>query len=156
MEGRHPKRRKDKYNPYSIFEIYGHYYVSFKDGQGIQHQFEINESLYRAFNEFELDDLSYLNVWDRHIEQSEVWEPTLYQRAFQKTDALEDIVFRKLQEEAVHKAIRRLPDKQKRRLLLYYFGDMTYEQIAKKEQCSFQAVANSIAAAEKNLKKFLE
>ncbi len=31
MKGNHSKRRKDKYNPYSICELEGHYYISFKD-----------------------------------------------------------------------------------------------------------------------------
>ena len=35
MEGNRPKRRKDKYNPYTIFEKDGQYYISFKDGQGV-------------------------------------------------------------------------------------------------------------------------
>ena len=33
MKGNHPKRRKDKYNPYSIFESDGKYYIEFADGQ---------------------------------------------------------------------------------------------------------------------------
>ena len=33
MKGNHPKRRKDKYNPYIIFEMNGKYYIEFKDGQ---------------------------------------------------------------------------------------------------------------------------
>ncbi len=28
MEGNRPKRRKDKYNPYTICENNGHYYIS--------------------------------------------------------------------------------------------------------------------------------
>ena len=32
---RSPKRRRDKYNPYYIYEEKGHYYVVFKDGHGI-------------------------------------------------------------------------------------------------------------------------
>lgn len=66
--GEHPKRRKDKYNPYSISEMDGTYFVSFKDGQGVVNKYEITKELYNAFNSFELEDLSYLNVWDRHIE----------------------------------------------------------------------------------------
>ena len=31
MEGRQPKRRKDKYNPYEIYEKDGKYYVSFRN-----------------------------------------------------------------------------------------------------------------------------
>lgn len=46
MEGKHPKRRRDKYNPYYICELEGHYYISFQDGQGVLHEFEINRTLY--------------------------------------------------------------------------------------------------------------
>lgn len=93
MEGNHPKRRKDKYNPYAIYEKDGHYYITFKDGQAVLHKLEINKMLYDIFNSFELDDLAYLNELDRHIEQSEVWESTLNTRAFQKADSIEEIVF---------------------------------------------------------------
>ena len=41
MIGYHPKRRKDKYNPYTICENDGRYYLSFKDGQGVRHEMEI-------------------------------------------------------------------------------------------------------------------
>ena len=30
MKGNHPKRRKDKYNPYKIYELNEHYYIEFK------------------------------------------------------------------------------------------------------------------------------
>ena len=56
----------------------------------------------------------------------------------------------------LHRAISELPEIQKRRLILYYFQGLTYEQIAGMEGCTFQAVAKSIATAEKRLKKFFE
>ena len=34
MDDRHPKRRKDKYNPYTLSLVDGKCYLSFKDGQG--------------------------------------------------------------------------------------------------------------------------
>ncbi len=68
MTGNHLKRRKDKFNPYNIYELNGKYYISFKDGQGLQHEMEINHTLFQAFDRFELDDLSHLNVVDRHLE----------------------------------------------------------------------------------------
>ena len=49
-----------------------------------------------------------------------------------------------------------LPAIQKRRLVLYYFVGLTYEQIAEMESCSFQAIAKSVTTAEKKLKKLLE
>ena len=45
MNGNHPKRRRDKYNPYHIYELEGHYYISFQDGQGILQEFEITQTL---------------------------------------------------------------------------------------------------------------
>ena len=55
----------------------------------------------------------------------------------------------------LHQAIAQLPEKQRRRLVLYYFGEFTYEQIAEMEGCKYQTVQDSIYAALKNLKKFL-
>ena len=155
-EGNHPKRRKDKYNPYTIYEKDGQYYISFKDGQGILHKFEISRTLYDAFDSFELDDLVYLNVVDRHIEQSEVWESTLNVRAVKKPDNIEEVVLKKIQIETLHTAIKKLPEMQRRRMQLYYFEGMTYEQIAKKEGCTKMPVKRSIEAAVERLKKELK
>ena len=58
MKGNHPKRRKDKYNPYSIFETDGKYYIEFADGQRKKHCMEISRELYEAFDRFELDETS--------------------------------------------------------------------------------------------------
>ena len=55
--------------------------------------------------------------------------------------------------ELLHKAISKLPEVQKRRLLLYFFGDMTYEQIAKMEGCTKRAVKFSVDIAIEKLKK---
>lgn len=156
MEGRHPKRKRDKYNPYTIYEKDGHAFLSFKDGQGKSHTLEISRELYEAFNLFELEDVKYLNVLSRHIEHSEVCEITLNMRALNQPENVEDIVLKKLQEEALHKAIRRLPEKQKRRLILYYFEELTYEQIAELEGCSKVAVKYMIDKAVKILKKILK
>lgn len=90
MEGRQPKRRKDKYNPYEIYEKDGKYYVSFRNGEKEYKDLEIGKSVYEAFNTFELQDVSHMNVVDRHIEQSEVWDSSLYERIFQKEESVED------------------------------------------------------------------
>ena len=41
MDGKHPKRRKDKYNPYKLTEKEGKYFLSFRDWQGVLHEMEI-------------------------------------------------------------------------------------------------------------------
>lgn len=154
--GEHPKRRKDKYNPYTIYENEGKYYISFKDGQGQRNSLEVEKELYDAFNDFELEDLSYLNVWDRHLEQSEVWEATLNERAVEVPKSVEEIVFHNIQNEKVHRAISKLSCVQQRRIKLYFFEGLTYKQIADFEHCKYQAIEKSIKSALKTIKKFLE
>lgn len=156
MKGNHPKRRRDKYNPYWICEKDERYYISFKDGQEMLHEMEIPKYLYDSFDAFELDDLVYLNVWERHYEREEVWESTLNVRAICKPESLEETVFRKIQIEKLHKAIKKLSEIQQRRIELYYFEGMTYEQIAFKEGCSKVAVKYTISKALEKLKIFLE
>lgn len=48
MEGRQPKRRKDKYNPYEIYEKDGKYYVSFRNGEKEYKDLEIGKNVYEA------------------------------------------------------------------------------------------------------------
>ncbi len=151
----YPKRRKDKYNPYMIYEKEGKFYISFKDNQGKRNSLEMDKQLYVAFNEFELEDLSYLNVWDRHIEQSEVWEPALNERAVEVPESVQEIVFRNIQNEKIYKAIEMLPEAQKCRIKKYFFDGMTYEEIAAEENCKHPAVVKSVKAALKKLKRLL-
>lgn len=78
MDGNHPKRRKDKYNPYTIGTTGdGRHWLTFSDGQGNRHHFEISAAVFALFDSFELDDLSYLNEVDRHYEQSELTKASL-------------------------------------------------------------------------------
>ncbi|WP_368268547.1 hypothetical protein [Dorea longicatena] len=71
MNEKHPNRKKDKHNPYTLMIVEGRYYLSFKDGRGIMQNIEIDKVLYDLFNRFELEDISYLNRVSRHIEHSE-------------------------------------------------------------------------------------
>ena len=57
---------------------------------------EIGKNVYEAFNTFELQDVSHMNVVDRHLEQSEIWDSSLYERIFQKEESVEDIQFTKV------------------------------------------------------------
>ncbi len=152
MDGYHPKRRKDKDNPYTISERNEAYTLSFRDGQGIDHFMEISKELFDMLDRFELDDLSFLNEVDRHYEQSELTEAALYDRSVDEPEGVEDIVLRGLQYEALHNAIAELPETQRRRLMLYYFSGLTYEQIAKQEGCTKRAVKFSVDLAIEKLK----
>lgn len=77
MAEKHPNRKKDKYNPYTLTIAEGHYYLCFKDGRGKLQNIEISEVLYRTFASFELEDISHLNRVSSHIEHSELADETL-------------------------------------------------------------------------------
>lgn len=167
MDGKHPenidprpKRRKDPGNPYTIFSTgadsestESHYYVSFRDGQGKYHCLEISEELFREFDRFELDDLSFLNEVDNHYEHSELTEVSLYNRASQPPEELEESIFRSMDGAWLHAAVDALPEVQRRRVRLYYFEGHTYQEIAALEGCTKMAVKFSVETALKNLKK---
>ena len=155
-----PKRRKDQNNPKRLFTLginteEPHYYVSFPDSQGVQICMEVNKVLFDTLNQFELNDLSALNEMDNHFEQSELTEESLSKRATVQQEPLDELVFERLQHQKLHKAISKLPELQRRRLVLYYFGGYTYEQIARLEGCSKVAVKYTIDKAIDTLKKII-
>lgn len=154
MDEKHPKRKKDKQNPYILSRENGIHFISFLDGQGVLHKIEVSRTIYDAFDIFELEDISYLNILSRHIEQSELTEETINSRASKLPEPIEDRVYHKIMLEQLHSAIYCLPEVQRRRLLLHYFEGYTYEEIAEMEGCSHPAVIKSVSAAEKKLKKY--
>lgn len=156
-----PKRRRDEESPYEIYTAgintpYPHFYLFFKDGGGVKRWMEIDKTLFDAFNEFELDDLSFFNEVDRHYEKSEVTEATLNKRAAKPQESVEETVSQRMEVDKLHQAIAQLPEKQRRRLVLYYFGEFTYEQIADMEGCTKRAVKFSVDIALKNLKEIFQ
>lgn len=156
MDEKRPKRRKDKYNPYTLSQKEDKHYISFRDGQGVLRELQITKELFEVLNRFELDDLSILNEWDRHIEHFEQTEQSLNRRAFSKAESVEETVLRSIEYERLHRAITQLPETQRRRLLLYYFEGLTYEQIARMEGCTIMPVKRSIDSAIKKLKLFFK
>lgn len=155
-----PKRRKDKDNPYEIFTTglgtaQPHYFLAFVDSTGAEQCVEIDKTLFDTFDRFELDDVSFMNEMDRHYERSEQTEQSLNKRTAQPQESVEETVFQRVEVETLRQAIAKLPEKQRSRLVLYYFGGFTYERIAEMEGCKYQTVQDTIYAALKNLKKIL-
>ena len=116
MEEKHPKRKKDSANPYTLSIENGIKYVSFEDSEGYIQKIEISSALFSLFDEFELDDVSYMNVVSRHHEHSELTEQSLNDRAFQLPESMEDTVSRIIENRRLIEAIRTLPAVQRRRL----------------------------------------
>jgi integrase len=111
MDGNHPKRRKDKYNPYTIGTTGdGRHWLTFSDGQGNRHHFEISAAVFALFDSFELDDLSYLNEVDRHYEQSELMEASLYDRAVHRPATVEESALQSMEYALTPEQLQRVLD----------------------------------------------
>ena len=115
-----PKRRKDKYNPYTLHKENERYYISFVDVNNILQKIEVSQEVFESFNKFELEDISQMNEYDRHLEHSESNENTLYQKSVSSEQPLEEYFDKAQAGENLHMAINKLPDVQKRRLKKYY------------------------------------
>ena len=155
MDGNHPNRKKDKLNPYTLSVENNTYYISFTDGQGVFHKQEITLDLYSVFDKFELDDISRINEASRHLSEMGMSEESLCHLIADPSESMEDRVYRRIMYHKLHKAIDQLPDIQRRRIRLYYFEGLTYEQIAQMEGCSKRAVKFSVDIALKKLKDYL-
>lgn len=153
---RRPKRRKSRDNPYTLQIINNTYIVKFYDSTKIMQEVEVSEDVFKQMDKFELEDISQLNEYDRHIEHSEIYESNINTRAKNKPISLEDDFIRKATFEEIKKAIELLPEIQKRRIKKYYFQDKTEQQIADEEKATHQSVHIILERAINNLKKILK
>lgn len=152
-----PIRRKHKDNPYTIEHIKeNNYNVKFKAGNGKEINIQINEKIYNAFDKFELEDISEMHEYERHIEHSEIFENNLNGRAKYKEQLLEDYIIEQMLFRNLKYAIETLPEAQKRRIKKYYFDGKNEYEIAKEENTTQQAVNKSLTKARLKLKQILK
>lgn len=151
-----PKRRKDKYNPYTLSTESGKYYILFIDVNNHIQKVELSKKLFDSFNKFELEDISQMNEYDRHYEHSEVYEKTLNKKNVAVSQSLEEHFEDVLVMENLHMAITKLPEVQKRRLKKYYFEGKTFDEIALEEGCTYQSIQRSVYRAVAKIKSILE
>lgn len=151
-----PKRRKIKDNPYILSNDNGIYEIELKDSNGFINKIEINKNLFEVLNRFELDMIKEMNEYDRHLVPYEYCDEILYHKVKGQQKLLEDMVLEKIVYERLYQEIEKLPEIQKRRLKLYYFEEMTLEEIAQIENCTKMAIKFSINAGLKRILKNLK
>ena len=152
-----PKRRRYKDNPYFLnVDDDNIKYVSFKDSSNILRTVKIEDSIFDAFNQFELDDLSEMNEFDNHIEHSEIFDNNLYGRSMKKSLSVEEQAMNNILIEKILNELTHLSNIQKRRFIKYYIYDFTLEEIAKSENCTKMAVKFSIDIVLKKIRKRLQ
>ncbi|HCC34741.1 MAG TPA: RNA polymerase [Ruminococcaceae bacterium] len=150
----------DYSNPYTlrteVTEGIMHYYVSFKDGQAVLRETEVSRPVYLEFCRFVKQERN-LRRWDeRHTEQSDLTDESLYSRALNPPKSVEETVFDSQRDERLRQAIEDLPEVQRRRFILYHEFGLTYEQIAEMEGCSKVSAFRSVNRAKEKIKEAIK
>ena len=127
------------------------YFISFTDGQGAHHDLEVSEELFVEFRQMERKNRNLEQSNERHREYSEISEETLNRRARVIPKRVEEIVELRERMEIVHREVSALPEKQRRRFILYYEYGMTYAKIGELEGCTGSSIKCSIDAARRKI-----
>ena len=156
-----PKRRKDKDNPYSLDFKGNNYVVSFKTVKNEYKEVKVSEEVFKAFDKFELEDISQLHKVDKHIDMrvidnTEYMDIILFNNAVNDEISIEEQIENKILQEELKKAILELSGVQKRRVIKYYFENKTLQKIAEEEGCSITSVKESLDSSINKLRKKLK
>lgn len=148
---------EDTLRIYSFYEkqINGEkqYYVSFRDGQGEWQEAEVSAEIFEEMQDLMRKERNYIRSDERHLEYLELSEAAQHKRSVHTEINVEEQILSKLRMEELKAAIEALPSIQRRRFLLRYEMDMTFEQIARIEGCTSRAVQHSVEAAKKKIQK---
>lgn len=156
-----PKRRKDKDNPYSLDFKENSYVVSFKTNKNEYKEVKISEEVFKAFDRFELEDISQLHKVDKHIDMrvidnTEYMDIILFNNALNDEISIAEQIENKILQEELKKAILELSEVQKRRVIKYYFENKTLQKISEEEGCSITSVKESLDSSINKLRKKLK
>lgn len=121
------------------------YYITFKDSAKKECKIEISKEIFDTYMKSRKAYIKIKNEYDRHEEQSEQSEISLYKKAIVSKVSVEDIVLQKLTDSALRKAVREIPEPHNRRLEMYFFQDMTVQEIALKEKKNDRTIRYSIS-----------
>ena len=132
------------------------YFISFTDGQGEFYDLEVSEPFFMEFRQMERKNRNLQQSDWRHQEASDLWDETLYNRAFRVPKSVEELIFDAEQRELLNKAIAALPTTQRRRFLLYHEYNFNYRQIGEMEHCRPQSIRHSVIRAREKIKAVIE
>ncbi|MCH5352090.1 MAG: sigma-70 family RNA polymerase sigma factor [Acutalibacter sp.] len=127
------------------------YFISFTDGQGEYHDLEVSEDLFVEFRQMERKNRNLEQSDERHREYSEIGDEMLNRRARVTPKSVEEIVELRERMETLYREVSALPEKQRRRFVLYYEYGMTYAKIGELEGCTGSSVKCSIDAARQKI-----
>jgi RNA polymerase sigma-70 factor (ECF subfamily) len=147
----------DNTNPYTlrseIVDGINRYYVSFIDSEAMPRETEVSRPVYVEFLRFVKVERNLRRSDERHLEQSDLTENNLFNRALCQPKSICDIAFDSQLNEQLRLAIQGLTEIQRRRFVLYHEFGLTYEQIAEMEGCTKMPVIRAIDRAEEKIRE---
>lgn len=150
----------DNTNLYSlrveVINDISHYFISFDDGQAVLRETEVSRPVYLELGRFIRHERNLRRSDERHLEQSDLTDETMYNRALHPPKSVEETAFDNLRDERLQQAIAELPEIQRRRFVLHHELGLTYEQIAEMEGCKRQPVTRSIERAEDKIREVIK
>ena len=146
------KRAENQYTLISTDD--GRFFAFFKDGEDNDQLSEITEDLYQEMLQQAREDEAYLRWNRRHLDEDSNIDDLPDSLGSSNIRRAEDIVIAKVLFDDESPARKAVTDLQWRRLSLYYFLELTLDEIAKLEGCNYQAIQNTIMKAKEILKKF--
>jgi len=120
------------------------YYIYFKDSAGKDCKLEIKKEIFDTYIESRKNYTKIKNQKTRYEEQSEQTEISLYKKSISKLN-LEDVVIQKISNATLRKIVKEVPKPHNRRLEMYFFQDMTIQEIALKENKNDRTIRYSIS-----------
>jgi len=130
-----------------------HYFIGYSGEQGFQES-QVTRNVFVAYIRFGKKERN-LRRWDeRHKERQELSEVEINTRALQKPHSIEMLLVDAEQKNLLWQAISKLPEIQRRRLLMYHIDRMTYGEIADTEGCTKRAVKFSVDIAGEKIRNY--
>ena len=118
------------------------YYISFIDSVNQECRIEIDKEIFYAYLKSKKNYIKIKNETNRHLEQSELTDEEIYNRAFEKEER--------------QQALKNLTEVQQRRIELHIVNNITIRDIAQLEKVRKKQIEKSLQIGLKKIKKIFE
>ena len=115
---------------------------------------EVTDELIECFDDFRKTRNNQKKSDERHIDFRGVEYAENEAIIVHSKKSIEEIIFEDEKKEQIHLALSSLTEIQRRRVILYYFDELTLFEIAEFENVYISAVERSIKKAEKNIVQY--
>ncbi len=132
------------------------YYISFIDSVNQECKMEIEREIFYAYLASKRNYIKIKNETSRHLEQSELSDEEIYNRASEPGENIEETVMKNIEKEKMQQALKELTDTQTRRIELHIVNEITIRDIAQLEKVRKKQIEKSLQMGFKKIKKIFE